>query len=232
MNTTDWLSKNTGDNVIGQSINLFYLEHIQGMARTPKVVEDRREQIIDAAMRVFARQGYANATNKDIAREAGITAGLIYHYFKSKEDLLRAAIEGYAPRRLLRSFPPEMLDLSPEQLLRKLAQQILSVAEDEHFLRLMRVYLPEVIRDPKVAPAGLSTIQTVVKFLESYLASKMESGELLQTDPALTAQVFIGSIMDLVLRRQIVGDPLALQYSHEQITEHLVTTTLQGLLPR
>jgi AcrR family transcriptional regulator len=47
------------------------------MPRTPKVVEDRREQIIDAAMRVFAQKGFSGATNKDIAHEAGITPGLI-----------------------------------------------------------------------------------------------------------------------------------------------------------
>src|SRR5260221_7083408 len=67
------------------------------MARTPKVVEDRREQIIDAAMRVFAEKGFGKATNKDIAREADITPGLIYYYFESKEALLKAIIETRSP---------------------------------------------------------------------------------------------------------------------------------------
>ena len=71
------------------------------MARTPKVVEDRREQIIDAAMRVFAQKGFVRATNKDVAREAGITAGLIYHYFENKEALLMAIIEGRSPLKVL-----------------------------------------------------------------------------------------------------------------------------------
>lgn len=202
------------------------------MPRTPKVVEDRREQIIEAAILVFSQKGFAGATNKDIAREAGITPGLIYHYFKSKEDLLRAAIEGYSPRRLLRSFPPEMLELPAEAMLRSLVQQILSIAEDEHFVRLIRIYLPEVIRDPKVAPAGLSTIQEVVSFLEKALAAKMVSGELQQMDPALAAQLIIGSVMDIVLRRHIARDPLAMQYSQEQIVEGIVSIALRGLLPQ
>ncbi len=201
------------------------------MSRTPKVVEDRREQILEAAIRVFSQKGFAGATNKDVAREAGITPGLIYHYFESKEDLLRAAIEAYSPRRLLRSFPPEMVELPPETMLRSLVQQILSIAEDEHFVRLIRIYLPEVIRDPQVAPAGLSTIQEVVKFLEKALAAKMESGELLQTDPALAAQLIIGSVMDIILRRHIVHDPLAMQYSQEQIVDGIVSMALLGLLP-
>ncbi|MEO7018839.1 MAG: helix-turn-helix domain-containing protein, partial [Ktedonobacteraceae bacterium] len=60
------------------------------MPRTPKVVEDRREQILDAAMRVFTQKGFSRATNRDVAREAGITTGLIYYYFDNKEALLRA----------------------------------------------------------------------------------------------------------------------------------------------
>ena len=50
--------------------------------------QDKRKQLIDAAYNVFVNRGYANASVKDIAQEAGITAGLVHYYFKSKEDLL------------------------------------------------------------------------------------------------------------------------------------------------
>jgi len=49
---------------------------------------DRPQQIIDAALRVFARKGYWSARVSDIAREAGIAAGTIYLYFATKEDIL------------------------------------------------------------------------------------------------------------------------------------------------
>ncbi len=202
------------------------------MARTPKTGEDRREQLIQAALVVFARKGFAEATNKDIAEEAGITPGLIYHYFKSKHDLLRAAIEEYSPRQLLRSLPPEMLELPIADLLGQVASRILTLAEGEDFLRLIRVYLPEVIRNPAVAPSGISTIQEVVRFLEKALATSIEKGEIRAVDPALTAQLFLGTIMDIVLRRQIMRDPLALRYTQEQIVENIVTTALSGLTPR
>ena len=73
------------------------------MARTPKMTEDRREQIIDAALRVFAEKGFAHATNSEIAREAGnMTPGLIYYYFKSKEDLLKVVLQERSPLRARR----------------------------------------------------------------------------------------------------------------------------------
>src|SRR5689334_349416 len=106
------------------------------MARTPKVVEDRREQILEAALRVFARKGFARSTNKDIAVEAGITPGLIYHYFESKEALLQAVIEEASPVQGIRTLPPEALAQPIEIFLRFLLKQMLEVAESERFLQL------------------------------------------------------------------------------------------------
>ena len=49
---------------------------------------DKPQQIIDAAVRVFARNGYYNSRVSDIAREAGIASGTIYLYFRTKDDIL------------------------------------------------------------------------------------------------------------------------------------------------
>lgn len=202
------------------------------MARTPKVVEDRREQIIDAAMNIFAQKGFSRATNKDIAREAGITPGLIYHYFENKEALLKAIIEERSPLQLMRSIPPHMWSLPATTFLPSLLMQILEIVENERFIQLIRVFLPEIIHNPGISTQGVTIFQTVINFMESYLAKKMEGGELRQAHAALTAQCIIGSVMGFVLRRQILRDPLALQYTHKQIADTIVTTALQGLLPR
>ena len=202
------------------------------MARTPKVVEDRREQIIDAAMRVFSQKGFIRATNKDIAREAGITPGLIYHYFENKEALLKAIIEARSPLRLIGSLPPQILMSPPEVFLRFMILQVLGIVEGENFIQLLRVLLPEVIHNPAMSQVGAGVLQRVLGFLASYFASKMEAGELRQADPSLIAQVFIGSVVGFVLRRQILHDQLALEYSHEEIADAIVGTACRGLLPR
>jgi AcrR family transcriptional regulator len=202
------------------------------MARTPTLVEDRREQIIEAALRVFAQKGFVRATNKEIAQEAGITPGLIYHYFESKEDLLRAAIAEHSPLRLIHALPAETLDEPPEPFLRFLAQQLLLILEDEHFVRLMRVFLPEVIYHPELTSFNLPAMHEVAGFLEHYLIAKMESGELRRIDASLAVQVFGGSLMAFVIRRQLLRDPAALRYTHDQIVESVITVVLHGLLTR
>jgi AcrR family transcriptional regulator len=201
------------------------------MARTEKVVEDRREQIIDAALRVFSQKGFERTTNKDIAREAGITPGLIYHYFESKDDLLKAAIEQHSPVGLIHALPEQMLNQPPDLFLRFMAQKILEIAESEQFVRLLRVFLPEVIYNPSITTFNLAAIQEVSEFLVGYLEAKMESSELRRSDASLSLQMFTGSLFAFVIRRQMLHDPLALQYTHEQIAEVVVSTILDGMRP-
>lgn len=202
------------------------------MARTPKTDTDRREAIIAAAMRVFAEKGFSQASNKDIADAAGITPGLIYHYFESKRALLKAIFEAHSPQRILHLLPENASEIPPEQLLRWLAHQLLEIVEDERYLRLARIYLAEVNHNPDMAALGSGAMQELVGFLQSYLTAKMESGELRQADPAFMIQLFGGSLMALMMRRQMMRDPVALKYSHEEIVENLVNLSLYGLLPR
>jgi AcrR family transcriptional regulator len=202
------------------------------MARTPKVVEDRRDQLIDAAMRVYSQKGFTRATNKDIAREAGITPGLIYYYFESKEALLKAIIETRSPAQLMTTLPPQALELPPQLFLRMLILRALSIIESEQLIQLVRMLLPEIVHNPEMASIASSMIQRILEFLGSYFEKQVGKGALRPIDGVLTAQVTIGSVLAFVLRRQIIGDPVALAYTHEQIAEAVSETVLQGILPR
>ena len=55
------------------------------MATAPTTPPDKRRMILDAAVRVFARQGFHHCRVSDVADEAGVAYGLVYHYFDSKE---------------------------------------------------------------------------------------------------------------------------------------------------
>ena len=61
-----------------------------------RALVDRRAQILDAARTVLSRQGYAETSTKDIAREAGVAPGLLHYYFDSKEEILVQVVEQLA----------------------------------------------------------------------------------------------------------------------------------------
>jgi AcrR family transcriptional regulator len=106
---------------------------------------DRRRQILDAAVRVFARQGFHGCRVSDIADEAGVAYGLVYHYFRSKEevldtlflerwDVLVATIDEVAARE----------DLAPRDQLHAIASFI--VDSYRYDPDLMKVIIVEVTR--------------------------------------------------------------------------------------
>jgi len=72
------------------------------MPPRPDVSEERRAQIIEAAMAVFAREGFPRSRMDDIAKEAGLSKGALYWYFKSKDAIIIALLEhllsGYAEK--------------------------------------------------------------------------------------------------------------------------------------
>jgi AcrR family transcriptional regulator len=90
------------------------------MSPRPDVSEERRSQIIESAVQVFARQGFANTRMDDVAAEAGLSKGLLYWYFKSKDQIIIAiadllfgvefrkmeglSVEGRTARASLESF--------------------------------------------------------------------------------------------------------------------------------
>ena len=108
--------------------------------------EEKRRLILDAAVRVFARRGYHTSRVGDIAEEAGVAHGLLYHYFSSKEELLET---------VFRSTWTELLDAmrraeeeEPREARRQVAAILLrSWRRDRD---LVRVLVLEVARSPHV----------------------------------------------------------------------------------
>ncbi len=202
------------------------------MARTPKGIEDRREQIMDAALRVFANKGFDRASNKDIAREAGITTGLIYHYFESKGALLKSLLEERSPLYQIRQLYNETEPQPPDLLLRSLANRVLDLVEDRKIQPVFRIFLPELLFNQTISNLGLMGIQEGTRYLEAYLQKQMEAGVLRRADASLAAQTFMGGVMGFILRRQLMHDPMALKYTRAEVVDYLVESTLVGLYPR
>ena len=98
-----------------------------------------REAVISSAMRLFAQNGYAHTSTRSIAKEAGISAGLLYHYFDGKESLLRAVIEHSLAR--INASLGTVLETTPAPLvLTRVLQAIFALlASDDSFWALFNM---------------------------------------------------------------------------------------------
>lgn len=83
--------------------------------------EESRERILESALALFARLGYERATIREIAREAGVSQGLMYNYFRSKQDLLRAIFLRNL-RDVEESFAQALPNASPEERLESMVR--------------------------------------------------------------------------------------------------------------
>ena len=184
-----------------------------------------RDELLAAALRVFARRGYGQAGVDEIAAEAGYSKGALYWHFSGKEELLMALLEERidAPMRdrvaLLASAPPER-DMSVEAT-RAFAQQL---GEQREAMLLEREYWSLAIRDPELR-ARYAERQTE---LRGALAAAMEARARHLGTPDLTmpaedvARIVMSIIGGLTVdeliepgsvRPELLGETLALIYA-------------------
>ena len=105
---------------------------------------DKRRQILDAAITVFARQGFHSTRVSDIADEAGVAYGLVYHYFKSKEEVLNELFTERWSLLLAAIDEADAADSPPREKLGTVATFI--IESYRHDPELMKVIIVEVTR--------------------------------------------------------------------------------------
>src|SRR3954452_4127340 len=108
--------------------------------------EEKRRQILDAAVRVFARSGYHDSRVGDIAKEAGVAYGLVYHYFDSKDAVLQAVFREAWGRLLTAIAQAEQTAGSAPERLALVVKIVLRSWRDDP--DLVRMLVREVTRNP------------------------------------------------------------------------------------
>lgn len=201
--------------------------------RKQEVFEERRQQILDGALRAFSQKGFEQATNKDIAEAAGIgSPGLIYHYFKDKNDLFRQVIENRMPVLQLVAKPEELMDLPVREVMLRVGRAYLGAAENSETASFLRLVFSEVIRNDEVAGI-LNDIgpNVVLKTLTMYLTHKMEVGEIRRADPRITARCLFSPFLLFMLAREVLRQPEMRQMDPETYLAQATDLFLHGILP-
>ena len=166
------------------------------MAKAPPV--DRRRQILDAAIRVFARQGFHACRVSDIAREAGVAYGLVYHYFNSKDQVLN---ELFVERWSLLLAAIEEVDsrpIPPREKLDAVAGFIID--SYRHDPELMKVIIVEVTRAANsFGRTHLPEISQAYDLIAKIVRDAQAAGDFRDdVDPTFASMWFYGAIEQLL----------------------------------
>ena len=156
--------------------------------------QDRRKTILRAAVEVFARKGYHGCRIADVAKEAGVAYGLVYHYFRNKEELLQLVFEAGWGGFLSRIRDAAEMNASLEAKIHRIAQ----VAFEAYRIdpRGVRVLVLEFARSPSAGEANRRTaFAEVLGILQRMFEKARARGELRDgLEPALCAAMLFGSV--------------------------------------
>jgi AcrR family transcriptional regulator len=185
----------------------------------------KREQILQGALQVFLRSGFAGTSMDRVATEAGVSKQTIYSHFQDKEGLFKALIQRATVDRFSTITIPEQLDRDPETLLRQLAiTYFTNVADDPNYVPLLRIVISESERFPELAKLY---VRTVVKQARAWLSQYLDHhGELHLADPEAVAHIFIGSIVSLVIVQEMLQGEEFLSLSRDRLVNSLIDLIL------
>jgi TetR/AcrR family transcriptional regulator, fatty acid metabolism regulator protein len=189
---------------------------------------DKRRLILDAAVRVFARQGFHTCRVSDIADEAGVAYGLVYHYFQSKDEVLDTL---FAERWELMLAAIDEIDAQPLPAREKLDAIASFIVESyRHDPHLMKVIIVEVTRAANTfGQTHLAEIRKAYNRIGDIVAAAQADGSFRSgVTPQFAAMAFYGAI-EQVLTGWIFGLLDEGDEDYERAKRFIVETICDGL---
>lgn len=193
--------------------------------------EERRRQILDAALSLFARHGYGGTTTKAIAREAGITEGLIFHYFGGKAELLvEAAKQRSALLVAVRTLLGDAEGTRAAETMPRIARGWVELVHRQGDLVVMLV--SEAHAHPEVGAAFRTLLDEIRGALTRYLDGRVAAGELRSDLPTeVAAASFLSSLLMFFYTRRHL-DEAAWEAQAARFTGDLLDVWFDGAMAR
>ena len=170
------------------------------MGRTVKQPEIRRQEILEAALDLFCEKGYEGASMADLAQRLGISQGLCYRYFPSKQALLDCAVDQYAQQQV-RILSPVLCDGT-----KSLRQRMLEMPAPEH-------YEAGGFYDALHSESGrrmhqilsVRVCELLTPLVQKQLERAIKAGEIVSNDPESDASFLIWGQLGLLTRFDLPG---------------------------
>jgi TetR/AcrR family transcriptional regulator, fatty acid metabolism regulator protein len=164
--------------------------------------ESRRDELLAAAVRVFARKGYHTCRVSDIADEAGASHGLVYHYFSSKDEVLETIFrENWGPIAVAIEGIAATDDAAAEHLRKVVALVLHAWRRDQE---TVRVLVREISRSP-VLQERIGEFQKAFDALEHMIVRGQERGEFDAALDARFATYAVWGTLDEILTGWVLG---------------------------
>jgi len=190
---------------------------------------DRRQEILAAAMDLFAKKGFRGTTTRDLATQAEVNEAIIFRYFTNKEELYRAILEhkaGQNREAQIEEFERLASSNDDEKFFQTLGNKFLERHEnDSTFLRLL---LFSALEGHELSDMFVASM-TARNPIANHIQKRIDEGTFRKMDPQLAARAFFGMFASFVLWQEIFGLKKTQPYDRDQVVRTFVSIFLKGI---
>ncbi|MBN1190963.1 MAG: TetR/AcrR family transcriptional regulator [Dehalococcoidales bacterium] len=201
-------------------------------SRKKMIAEKRREQIIEAASRVFTHKGFSAATVPEIAREAGVASGTIYLYFSGKRDLFIAVILETIITLPLLKMANGLAGADFVPTLKNILHNRLDLVRDGNIARLASL-MGEIQRDQELRTIFYEKIigPFFSKMENIYRQTMVPGGPVRPLETSILVRAVGGTILGFIMLRILEMEHSPLEtLPREQVVDTLAEYILHGLM--
>lgn len=196
-------------------------------AKHAQLANARRNQILDAATKVFAAKGFHPTTIKDVAREAGLADGTIYIYFENKPALLLGIMDRMVSAALQAVDPSQLAGMDLQEFIKTYIQHPLTVFEASNF-ELFKVVVSEILVNQEMRERYYQhLLAPTINIGEQFFRQWAEHNGLAPIHTKLLMHTVSSIIIGLIIQR-ISGDT-TLEAEWDQLPAYLSDLLLNGL---
>ncbi|TFE31854.1 TetR/AcrR family transcriptional regulator [Cohnella luojiensis] len=168
-----------------------------------QIREERREQLLRTALKVFAKKGLSATKINDIATEAGSSYGLVYHYLGTKEEIFTKLVEMALEGSVKVVEMAARQDVSPYEQLKWLTETILKGLADHgayYYLIIIQAFTSEAV-PVEVKRMVSCTSPTAMESLIPIIKAGQQAGQIIQENPVMLAVAYFAMIQGIAMHQ-------------------------------
>jgi AcrR family transcriptional regulator len=196
----------------------------------PETALNTRDKILQAAQKLFARNGYDGTTTKELAEKAGIAEGTLFRHFTNKKAILvEVATKGWID--LLTDLLTELSEMaSYEAISQVMYKRMLRLGDNYDMMRVcfMEVQLHQDLRERIQS----EVVEKMTDVAEAFFQTAMERGVYRRMNPRVIAQVFLGMFVVAGFSHETISQPGASPQEMKEMAEGLADIFLNGVLKK
>ena len=156
--------------------------------------EERKSQIMDAAMKVITRKGFSNTRMDDIVQEAGLSKGAIYHHYQGKKDIFLALIEHWETQTFPDFYSRNGKERSAADTLKDFASEVIKVFKSRsHVFQAEVEFWALANQDDEVRKRSQELYEKIITLFELVIIKGIRENEFIKVDTRITA-IYILSV--------------------------------------